>query len=194
MRGQDLVDAVGATESGQTGDRQHQRLGLPAIELGEPRVDVPVQRVERQVRTSRAQERDPAWAVGADASTRGQRVQACAAHATHQRIARILSLRVGGDDELGMLVGRDVLGAVDRDIDLPADERVDDARDERAFAPGGVGGAVVAVGADDDELAADVEFGKSLRDPTGLDHRQRAATRADSLGAGRHGGWVVLGE
>ena len=86
--GQDLVDAVRAAEPGQARDGEHERVGVAAIELGEPGVDVAVERLDIEVRPHRAKERGPARAVGPDPRAIGQRRERRAAHPADERVAQ----------------------------------------------------------------------------------------------------------
>ena len=117
-----------------------------------------MERNDPQVGPDRAQEAGPARAVGPDHGTRRQ-----AGHRTgraqDQSIARIRSSRVGRDHEVELRFDRNVLGAVDGEIDLARTERRFEGPDERAFAPRRVGPANVA-GCDDDHQL-DVDAGSA---------------------------------
>jgi len=75
--------------------------------------------------------------------------------AADERVALVLAGRVGGDREQRVLVGGDVLGGVDGEVNGAVQERSHNPAHERALAPGRVDRPVVALGADDRDLGGD---------------------------------------
>ena len=96
---------------------------------------LPWSRMDREVRPPGEQEAGPPRAVGPDARTRRQvgEPSRCRVGADDERVARIGPGQVRGDAETRILVGRNVLRAVDRDVD--ARRRAGLARSRRRRPP-----------------------------------------------------------
>jgi hypothetical protein len=118
-RVQPLGDSIAATEPLKPGDRQDQGVRLAAVEAAQPSVDIAVKRMHKQVGTAGPDESDSAWTVGPDAVALGKILKTTSrvSHAHDERVARVGARKEGSNAKARMLVGRDVLRAVDREVD-----------------------------------------------------------------------------
>jgi len=94
--------------------------------------------------------------------------------ATDQCVAGVLATGIGGDDEPGILGRRDILGAVDGEVDLARQQRRLERPDEGALAPRGVGRALIPDGSNGLDLDRHAEGSQRIRHEPGLGHRKRA--------------------
>ena len=118
-RVQPLGDPIGAPQPLQTGGRQDEGVRLAAVEAAEPRVDVAVQRMHVQVGPATPDESDAAWTVGSDAVAGRKILQTMRrVSRTHDKhVAWVGSRQEGSDAKTRMLLSRDVLRAVNREVD-----------------------------------------------------------------------------
>ena len=125
----------------------------PAADPAHPGVDVAADRHDLQPQVERAQLGDPPGRAGAHRRARGQLAQGQSV-AGDERVARVLPLRHGGEDESGGRRGGQVLVAVDGEVDGPLDEGRADRRHEDAGATELRDGRcrAVALGAEGDEF------------------------------------------
>ena len=187
-------DPVGSSQPAQARHGEHERVGLAVVEPAEPRVDVPVERVDPEVGARGPQERRPARAVGADAGTERHEIQALGTTidgvprrrpADHDGVFRRFADQVGGDRQARILIRRHVLGTVHGDIDAAVEQRRLDRADERALAPGRVRLTPVAIGHDRLQSRFGADRRQGVGHETGLDEGERAASGADPHAASR---------
>src|SRR5690348_13126473 len=179
MRLEPLVDAVTASQAVETCRGDHQRIHLARIETPHARVDVAMERHDAQVGPRGAHESRTARTVGADGGSRSQRSQRLATACGHQRVACVGALRVGRDDQLRLFLEGDVFRAVDGEIDLAADQRAHDGRDENAFTGNRVHRPNVALGHDPDQFHLVTCRAQASGEQLALSQRQGRAARAN---------------
>ncbi|HUQ44689.1 MAG TPA: hypothetical protein VM451_09820 [Candidatus Limnocylindria bacterium] len=155
---------------------EHECVGIALIEPAEPRIDIAVERMDDEVRASSEQEPGASWAVSPDARARWQLVNASLLRivAYNQCVARVGAGEVCGDPESVILVGRDVLGAVDRDIDFTVEQRSLDCGHKGPLAPRGVRGSPVPVRLDDHDPARVAVVLEGVLDKPRLGERESA--------------------
>ena len=109
-----VPDLAGEPEPIETACGEDDRIQAALATLAQARVDVPAQRLDGQRRLEREELRTAADGRGADPHPRPDSGRAA------QRVARILPLEVGADDEPFGIGGGHVLGGVDSDVDTPS--------------------------------------------------------------------------
>ena len=176
-----LGDPVTEPHPVQSRAREHERVGLTRIEPAQSRVDVAVEWMNDEIRPPGEQEARPPRAVGPDATTRRQIGEPPLRRVgpDDERVAGVGPGQVGGDAEPRILVGRNVLRAVDRDVDGAIEQRPLDRGDEGSLAPRRVRRSAVAVGLDDHDPARMALAFERFVDQPRLGQRQRAAPRSD---------------
>ena len=97
-----------------------------------------------------------------------------------QRVAGVGSGQIGRDVQPRILIGRDVLRAVDRHVDAAGQQRALDRGHERSLAPRRVGRPPIAIGLYDDGLRRSTRPDERLGHQAGLHQRERAPSRADA--------------
>ncbi len=122
-------------EALEPGGREHGRVAVAGVELGEARVDVAAQHDDLEVGPAMTQLALAAQARGADARALRQGSQRFVAR-RDEGIARIAALERGGDREAGGQVGGHVLHRMDGDVGAPVLERVFELLDEQSLAAG----------------------------------------------------------
>ena len=107
------------------------RLQVAGQQLGDAGVDVASDGFDGQVRAFPQDLRAAPERPGADDRVRREGFQRRPVGRDEQ-VVRRGALGDGGDDEVGRLVGRDVLQRVDRGVDLPREDLLVETPDERA--------------------------------------------------------------
>ena len=165
---EDLVDGEGALEPAQSGGSHDD--GVEVGRLGQPGVDVPSQSGEGEVGPDPCQLGTTPHGSGSHTGADRQPVE-CRAH---ERVARVVALGNGGDDQPVGRFRRQVLGRVHGEVGPAVEHRRLDLLHEHALAahlPDGDVGTPVAGGLDDDGLDRLTEGGS---DQVGLQPGQRA--------------------
>ena len=116
-------DAIAEPEPLQAGRGQHDGVVLAFVELAQPRVDVPAQRLDRQGRLEREQLRAPAHRRRPDPHPGLERPR------TAERVARILALRIRADREPFDVRRGHVLSGVHGEVGLLRQQRLLDLLD-----------------------------------------------------------------
>ena len=119
-------------ETDEAGQREHGGVDRAVSDLPQTRVDVAAQIVH-----GHARERPEQLRASPDAGRSDHRAGRERRFTQHQHVRRIHAGRDGGDHQPLVVLGRKILGRVDRDVDLVAFERVEDRVDEQPFQPGG---------------------------------------------------------
>ncbi len=191
LRRQRHGDAIAEAEAFQPRRGEHEEVVVAAIELPQPRVHVAPDARERRAVHERAELGDPPDAAGADARGRAERRQQFrqrprrGAVRQHERVAGIRPRQRGRHGEAVRQHRRHVLGAVYRDVDLVAQQRVLQLLDEEALAADLRQRRLlqaIAGGADDHEIDVEIPRFELGGDGAGLPQRQLAAARADPEG------------
>src|SRR4029453_15455452 len=125
----------GQAEAGQAGRGQDDRGQLAAVDAADPAVDVAADRDQLQVGPEPVQQRDPAWAAGADPGPGPKVVQAGQAGPADEAVAGGGAPGHGGQDKGGDLGGGQVLGRVDGQVGPPVQHRLLHGYGEDALAP-----------------------------------------------------------
>src|SRR5439155_20186162 len=193
QRVEDLGDLVGATQAGDAGAGQHDRVQLAVADLAQPGVDVAPDRYALEPEAERRELGDAPGGAGTDARAAGQLGQGAAAGGD-QGFAGVLARRDGGDGQAVHGGGGQVLVRVDGEVDLLGGERVTQRGDEHPDAEAGDRrGRLVPGGTDLDQIDP-LAGGRGHRfgDEPRLGQRQRAAPRpqlhrARSSGSGGSG-------
>jgi len=172
LRSQPLVDLLATPEAIDPCRCEHQGVHGTLVEASKTCVDVAMQWHDAEVGARRQQKSHPARTVGADNRSAWQGVQRAGPGSGDKGIARIRSLRVCGDQQLGLLLQRDVLGAVHGDVDFTRDKCACDRGDEHAFARRHVDGPNVAVGHDANQLNPVACLPQTLGEKLALDDRE----------------------
>jgi hypothetical protein len=144
VQGERSGDARAKAEAPHAGRGQHQRRELTLVQLAQPaypRCLGPASERRRQAGTRRAgppgarcSSRSVGPAPSQDAAAGRPCHRISLAVRQHERIARVLPRQHGGDVEPFRQDGRHVLGAVDREIHLLAQQRVLELLDEQPLA------------------------------------------------------------
>jgi N6-L-threonylcarbamoyladenine synthase len=182
------------TQAVEPGGGEQRRVRLAGGELGQPGRDVSAERDYLAVRAGMEHLRGAARGAGPDPRALGKRGDRCG---PDQNVADILAGQDGGDDDLARAGRFDVLGRVDRDVDLAGKQPgieflgpqrlAADLRERPVLDP-------VAAGGDGDEF--DVRFaqavggGKARLGLLGLGHGEGRTAGAETERPGTigHGG------
>jgi hypothetical protein len=143
-----------AAEPFETGRGEDEPVDLAVVALAEPRVDVAAQLDDVEVGADREQLRAAADARGSDPRPLGNLGDRLAR--PDPDVGRVRTRRDAGEREAVGKLPRQVLGAVDGEIDVVFEKRPLDLADEARLVvvPRRGRSALVAGGADDDELGA----------------------------------------
>ena len=178
-RSDPLVDPAAFPQPVDPGSGQHQDLDGALVEPAQPAVDITVQGDDPEALACRQHEAFPARAVGTDHGPLRQGLQGGAAGARDQGVAGVGPFRVGSDGQARLVGDRDVLGTVDRDVDLAGPESPRDGGHEDALAGDHVDGSDVSLGDDRDQLDLVTDCAEPVGDESGLDQGQPRAAGAD---------------
>ena len=171
------VDLGGETETIEPARRENDSVEPALASLAQARVDVPSQRLDRELGLEREQLRASPYRRCPDPQSRPQ------LRDTAEGVARILALQIGADDEAVGVGRRHVLRRVHRDVDPPAEQRLlellheDAARADLAERPRAI---AVAGGRDRNERDLDSGPSQLLRGDAGLSEREPTAAGADT--------------
>ena len=185
---QPLGDAIRLAKTVQTRGCQHEGIGLAVVQAAEPCVHVAVQRMDDKVRPARQYEADPARTVRADPTPGRQIVQAPfrRVRSDDEDVAWIGSRKKRANPQTWILLGRNILGAVDREINAPCEKRLLDGGDKRPFAPSRIGRPPIPFRLDDHKAARPTRAFKRRGYESGLGESEGAASRADQDLVGIH--------
>src|SRR5215208_4343555 len=111
------VDLGGETESLQPAGGEDDSVEPPLASLAEPRVDVPAQRLDRELGLEREQLRPSSDRGCTNAQSRSQLRDAA------EGVARVLALEIGADNEAVGIRRRHVLRRMHRDVDPSGEQR-----------------------------------------------------------------------
>ena len=190
LRREQFRNPVGPAQPPQAGRGQNDGVIETLIELAQPRVQIPSNVLDHEIRPQPPQLRGAAQRAGADARAGFEIGQ----FAAHQGVEGKLAL---GDRRHGQARGQErgqVLQAVHRQVDAPIQQRLFDLLREEAF------GAhlgerhvsdLVARGADDFEARLEAESVQAAGDVARLPERQLRAAGTDDQGRG-HAVWSSL--
>jgi hypothetical protein len=129
---QRLRDFVRAAEARESRHGQEDRVELALTPPAQTSVDVAAKIDHGEVRPDLLEESTPAQAGGAHARGRGQGVEARPRR--NQGVARVGALQHRDESEAGRQFGRDVLQAVDGQVDLAREQRLFDLLEEGPLA------------------------------------------------------------
>src|SRR5213078_1956771 len=160
----------------EAGRGEHDRVQPALAALAQPRIDVPAERLDRQLWFEREQLRLAPDRRGADAHPRAYFRRSA------ERVARVLSRQIGADDKAFRVRRGHVLRRVDGDVDPPGQERFLDLLDEhapRADLTERLRPVLVARGRDRHERDLDAVPAQLLRRELGLRQGEAATPAAD---------------